>query len=120
MKNCSTRPPIIFMNDRVLLHYAVLNDSVGDSEGHSLMFVGRKEIGRVPCLAICQDKESPRVTLYYCDSDWRAIGIAGHDSVEAAKKRAERIYPGSSACWVEAHLGEDDVRRFLDEVWPGQ
>jgi hypothetical protein len=97
----------------------VLTDAVGFSVGHGLFFVGGKEIGPVPCLAICQDKESRQVTLYYCERDWSPIGIAGHESIEAARKRAERIYPGSSSCWVEAHFSEEDVNRYLDELLPG-
>ena len=92
------------VNDRVLVHYAVLNDSVGFSAGHGLMFVGDKEISKVPCLAICQDRDSPQFMLYYCDSDWSPIGIASYDSVDAAKRRAERIYPGSIGFWKEAHF----------------
>jgi hypothetical protein len=108
-------PPVICVNDRVLLHYAVLNDSVGFNSGHGLMFVGGKEIGRVPCLAICQDRDSPQFTLYFCDSDWNPIGIASYDTVAAAKQRAERIYPGSSAYWIEAQFTESDANRYLDE-----
>jgi len=103
------------VNDRVLLHYAVLSDSVGFNSGHQLMFVDGKEIGRVPCLAICQDKDSTQFMLYYCDSNWSPVGIASYDSVDAAKRRAERIYPGSTACWVEAQFTEADADRFLDE-----
>jgi hypothetical protein len=112
----STPPPIICVNDRILLHYAVLDDSVGFNSGHGLMFVGYKEIGKVPCLAISEDKDSPQFTLYYCDSDWSPIGIAGYDTVAAAKRRAERIYPGSSACWVEANFTEEEAIRHLNEI----
>jgi hypothetical protein len=35
----------------------------------------------------------------------------------AAKTRAEHIYPGSSAKWVEAHFTEEDVTRYIDEIW---
>jgi hypothetical protein len=108
-------PPIITVNDRVLLHYAVLDDSVGYNSGLGLQFVGEKEIGRVPRLAICQDKDSPAFMLYYCESDWSLIGIASYDTVAAAKRRAERIYPGSSACWVEAQFTEEDAERYLNE-----
>jgi hypothetical protein len=62
--------------------------------------------------------ESPEVTLYYCERDWTPIGIAGHASVEAAKRRAERIYPGSSTCWIEAHYTEDEAARYRDQIWP--
>lgn len=90
----SPPPPVIMVNDRVLLHYAILNDSVGFNSGHRLTFVDGKEIGRVPCLAICRDRNSPQFMLYYCDSNWGAIGLASYDSVDAAKRIAERMYPG--------------------------
>ncbi len=109
-----TPPPIICVNDRVLLHYAILNDTVGYNRGHGLMFVGDKEIGKVPCLAICQDKKSPQFTLYYCDSDWGYIGSGSYDTVPAAKRRAEIIYPGSSVCWIEAQFTEEDANRYLE------
>jgi hypothetical protein len=111
----STPPPIITVNDRVLLHYAILDDSVGYKSGHRSVFVDGQEIGRVPCLAICQDKDSPKIMLYYCESDWSLIGITSYDTVAAAKQGAERIYPRSSGCWVEAHFSEDDAKRYLEE-----
>jgi hypothetical protein len=79
------------------------------------MFRDGIEIGRVPCLAICQDKGSPQFMLYNCDSDWKALGVASYDSVEEAKQRAERIYPGSIACWTQAQFTEADAERFLEE-----
>ena len=103
------------VNDRLLLHYAILDESVGFNSGHRLMFRDRVEIGRVPCLAICQDKDSPQFMLYYCDSDWSPVGIASYDTVDAAKRRAERIYPGSASCWVEAQFTEEDANRYLNE-----
>jgi len=115
IEKSSTPPPIITVNDRVLLQYAILSGSVGFNAGHGLMFVGEKEIGKVPCLAICQDKHSQQIMLYYCGIDWSLIGIASYDSIAAAKKRAERIYPGSSDCWIEAKFTEEDANRYLDE-----
>jgi hypothetical protein len=109
----SPPPPIICVNDRILLEYAVLTDTVGFRAGHGLLFLGRKEIGPVPCLAISRDKESEKVTLYFCNRDWFPIGIAILGAVEDAKKKAERIYPGSSVCWVKAQFSEEDVNRYL-------
>src|ERR1700726_622487 len=107
-------PPPAICSERVL-HYAVLDESVGFNSGHRLMFIGGKEVGKVPCLAICEEKNS--IWMHYCDGDWGSIGVSGHDSVVAAKRRAELIYPGSSAKWVEAHFTEEDVTRYLDEIW---
>jgi hypothetical protein len=109
-KPSTNPPPAITCNDRVLLHYAVLDESVGYTAGHGLFFVDGKEIGRVPCLAICQDKDSENFTLYYCDADWSLLGVAAdYESVDAAKRRAERIYPGSLARWGEAHYPPEEV-----------
>lgn len=116
-KQTPTPPPIICTNDRVLLHYAVLHEAVGFREGHKLLFVDGREIGRVPYLAICQDKDSPNVILYFCDGDWKPLGIGAEGSIDNAKKKAERIYPGSSRCWVEAHFSEGDVAEYLDKAF---
>ena len=108
-------PPIIMADDGVLLQYAVLDDTVGFISDHGLMFVDGKQIGRVPCLAICRDRTSPRFTLYYCDLDWNPVGVASHSSVDDAKRSAERIYPGSARCWTEAQFSDVDVNRYLRE-----
>jgi hypothetical protein len=120
MEKSSTPPPIICINDRVLIQYAVLNDSVGFAPGHGLFFIDGKEIGWVPYLAICENKESQELALYFCGGDWSPVGIVPCDSIEAAKRKAECIYPGSSACWVEAHSSENDVKRFVGEAWETQ
>jgi hypothetical protein len=60
-------PRTITLNDAVLLCYAVLDERVGYTVGHGLFFVVGKEIGRVPRLAICKDRDSAFFTLYYCD-----------------------------------------------------
>lgn len=120
-KPSAAPPPVISSNDRVLLYYAVLDESVGYTAGHGLFFVDGKEIGRVPCLAICQDKTSPHFALYYCDSDWNLLGVApGYESAEAAKRRAERIYPRSSTRWVKTDFTEQDAVRYLNERWRGE
>ena len=111
----STPPPIICVNDRILLEYVILDESVGFKSGHGLMFVGDEEIGRVPCLAICRDKDSPQFFLYFCERDWSMVGMTSYDTVAAAKRRAEIIYPGSSKCWVESGFTEESRERFLEE-----
>ena len=79
-----------------------LTSSVGYTVGHGLFFVDGKEIGRVPRLAICKDRDSGFFTLYYCDEDRNLLGVAtNYQTVDAAKSRAERIYPGSSTRWVD-------------------
>ncbi len=94
-------PRRITLDDAALLCYAVLDERVGYTAGHGLFFVDGKEIGRVPRLAICKDKEG-LFTLYYCDETWNFLGVASnYQTIDAAKRRAERIYPGSSTRWID-------------------
>jgi hypothetical protein len=109
-------PPPVIASDR-LLHYAILDNSVGYTAGHGLLFVDGEEIGKVPCLAICQSRNKSEVVLYFCEKDWNSIAVSVHDSVANAKRRAERIYPRSSALWKEAHISEQEVARHLDNLY---
>ena len=111
----SAKPPPAIASERVL-HYAFLDDSVGFNAGHKLIFIDGKELGKVPRLAICQAKKSSEVSLFYCDDDWDFVGVSVHDSVAAAKNRAERLYPGSVK-WVEANFTQEEVGLYLDQVW---
>jgi len=90
-------PPADYLGGR-LLEYAVL-DKRASYSGHSHLFVGGKELGPVPRLALSQLPEG-EVLLAHCDDGWEVLGVAGYPSMGRAKRRAERIYPGVSACWV--------------------
>ncbi|HYK65680.1 MAG TPA: hypothetical protein VEY94_12095 [Patescibacteria group bacterium] len=109
-------PPPAIGSERIL-HYAVLDESVAFNTDHRLMFIDGKAIGKVPYLAICAEEKTSKFLIYYCDGDWGPIGVSAHDSVVAAKKRAELIYPGSSAKWIVANFTEEDVARYLDGIW---
>jgi hypothetical protein len=86
-KNPAGPPPVIG-SDRVL-HYAIGNDRVGYSPGHGLLSVNHKELGKVPCLAICRAPRSSAFLLYHCALDWSTLGVAPYDSVAAAKRRKD-------------------------------
>jgi hypothetical protein len=109
-------PPPAIGSDRVL-HYAILDKSIACKKGHGLLFVDGQEIGKVPGLAICRSRNSSDVVLYYCDSNWNSVAVSVHDSSANAKRRANIIYPGSAARWVEAHVSEEQVNRYLDELY---
>ena len=97
-----------------LLFYAVIDSSVQFS-GRTLLFVDGRELGRVPCLAICDGKRSSEVLLFHCDSGWTTLGCSAHQSVQDAKTRAERIYPGISTLWVNADVSEEAAEVYLNE-----
>jgi hypothetical protein len=115
----SSVPPPAIACERVL-HYAVLDSSVGFRSGHGLVSVGRQEVGRVACLAICTQKRSSKVLLQFCDGEWTPEAVGVKNSVEEAKRLAERIYPRSLPLWVEAHVTEEDADRYLDKMFEGQ
>jgi hypothetical protein len=106
-------PPPALGCDRVL-EYAVLDESLPFA-GHGLLFTDGMEIGRVPRLAISVGRATSTVHLLNCDEDWNALGISGHDSIEEAKRRAERFYPGVSARWIGRNVSEEAAERYLDE-----
>ena len=79
--------------------------------GRTLLFVNGRELGRVPCLAICQDKHTPEILLFHCAEDWNVLGCSAYLSVDAAKTRAEGIYQGVSRLWVDADISEQETER---------
>lgn len=115
MKQTVTPPPPVLNSARVLA-YAILDESVSYS-GHSSLFVDGKELGPVPCLAICQVRGEAEVLLFHCGGDWSVLGTSDYPSVADAKRRAERIYPGISTRWIEARVTEEEAARYLNESW---
>ena len=115
MPDPSVPPPTIHC-DRVIA-FAIVNKSVAYS-GHTSLFRNGKEVGRVPCLAICDDRKHADILLLHCDRDWTVLGCGGgYGSVAEAKENAERIYPGLSTHWVDAGYSEEDAERHLDEIF---
>jgi hypothetical protein len=116
-KRSLRKPPPVLDCARVL-YYALVDNSVGYA-GRTLLFVGTKELkelGPVPCLAICESRKIG-ILLFHCNRNWKVLGCSGADSVTAAKKKAEQIYPGLSKHWTAMHVTKKQARRFLDGLW---
>ncbi len=107
-------PPPPALDCARVIEYVVISESV-EFSGHTLLFVDSKEIGRVPCLAICEEAETLGFLLFHCDDEWIVLGCSSHDSIEEAKGRAEKIYPGLSACWVNPGVTREQAEKYLDE-----
>lgn len=96
-------------------HYAIRDRSMKYS-GHSSLYRDGKEVGPVPCLAICRGDED-EVLLFHCDRRWNVLGVAGgYANITAAKRRAEEIYPGISAAWVKTGFSRRQVKQYLDRI----
>ena len=108
-----TPPSTPVINCSRLLCYAIVDHTVQFS-GRTLLFVDGKELGQVPCLAICENKKLSDVLLFHCDSKWNTLGCSGHQSVAEAKAKAERIYAGISALWVDAGISKQTAEAYLN------
>jgi hypothetical protein len=119
VRSPNTPPPVI-LNGHVL-EYAVLPASIRYS-GAGLHFVGRKqlkELGRVPCLAIERELRTGAITLLYCRRDWSLVATHEADAIPEAKRRAERMYPGSSRYWKSSGVTEAQAADYLAHRWDG-
>jgi hypothetical protein len=93
-------PPPVLAGTYVV-SYAHADSSVTFVQQNTLAVDG-EWLGRVPCLAICQDFESSEYLVQHCDADWQPFGIvAGYKTAEAAKQRLERSYVGITSKWIE-------------------
>jgi ClpX C4-type zinc finger len=122
MKSSIGEPPPVITNRARVVIYAVLGKSIKYS-GRKLIFVGGKELKKVPCVAIGLDgstKGKEAFWLSYCDKDWNSIASFPYESAEIAMKRAERMYPGISDLWqtpkISKRKAENYIKKMNDEL----
>jgi len=114
-ENRASSPPPVLDCARVL-HYVIIDKSI-EVSGRSLLFVDGKELGEVPCLAICEGKKTGGVLLFHCTRDWTVLGCSAHKSVTDAQVHAEGIYKGTSSRWVDAKVSREAAEAYLDEMF---
>jgi hypothetical protein len=112
-------PPLI--DSAKLLAFAYNDEEVEFTDKIDL-FVGEienlKRIGEMPCLAICSNYLAPNdILLFFCNAKWESQGVIEFKSIEEAKSKAERGYPGISKKWEESPYTIDDVNKFLRDVY---
>jgi hypothetical protein len=112
----SPSPPS-FLNGAFVVAYARIDESVRFVQRHTLSVDGQW-LGRVPCLAICEDFESTEILVQYCDESWEPLGVsAGYKSVDEAQKRTELSYSGVSSKWVPASTSKEAAHaHYLAEL----
>jgi len=114
-ENRDASPPPVLDCARVL-RYAIIDSSI-EFAGRSLLFVGGKELGKVPCLAICEEKKTGGVLLFHCAEDWAVLGCSAHKTMTDAQVRAEAMYKGVSSQWVDAKVSPETAEVYLDEMF---
>jgi hypothetical protein len=73
-------PPPVLCFARVLA-YAIVDESVVFT-GKQQVYVDGKLLGRVPCLALCQNvaPDEDEIMLFHCDEQWNAVGVSGGET----------------------------------------
>jgi hypothetical protein len=106
-------PPPAIESARVLA-YAIVDDSVRWNRRKKLIHDG-KEVGPVPCLALCQNAwgDWQSIHVFHCNSDWEVLGAGGAATLEEAKASAERSYPGVGAKWVFLNTTREAAREWI-------
>src|SRR6266404_6227603 len=114
----SAPPPVLCFAR--LLAYAIVDESVVFT-GKRQVYVEGKPLGRVPCLALCQDvaPDEDEIMLFHCDEQWNVLGVSGGETdLEAAKADAEVAYRGIAAKWIDTSISSEEARRWLEQQYP--
>jgi hypothetical protein len=107
----NAKPPVVVGGCRV--EQFAMRDRSLKFTGHGLLFSDSKEVGPVPRLALGRDRDGA-VLLLHCDARWNVLGLAAYRNLLAAKKRAERFYPGISKSWLRTGYTKAQARRHLE------
>ena len=110
-------PPPVLCSARVI-EYAILDDTVTYT-GRRTLYVGGKELGPVPCLAILENLEGGHIYIAHCDESWSVLGASGIDAnvetIESLKNEAEVSHRGVTPKWQSLGVSKEDAVRF-DEL----
>ena len=119
MRKAPGPPPGVINGFRVL-YYAHIRPPITYS-GHTYIYIGGREVGRVPRAAITEGLRGEGFGLMLCDRYWHAVtNGGGYKSVSEAKQRAERMYPGINRAWVKLSVSKREAKRIEREHWRGQ
>ena len=111
----STPPPILSMNDRFVVLYANLDQSIPRREATAQLNVDGKVLGWMPHVAIAEDAATGTFSFYVCGENWRPVGVGGgYATLAGAAARVEKLYPGVGTLWFEASFTDEDAARFRE------
>jgi ClpX C4-type zinc finger len=100
-----------------VLAYAHVDRSITFIQRRTLNVNG-KWLGRVPCLAICQEFGGGEYLVQHCSQSWNTRGVAaGYLSAAEAKASVERSYPGLSNYWHKQETSRRSAKRhYMDQL----
>jgi hypothetical protein len=112
----SLPPPILSVNDRFVVLYANLEQSIPHREATAQLNVDGKVLGWMPHVAIAEDAATGTFSFYVCGETWRPAGVSGgYATLAEAAARVEKLYPGVGTLWIEASFTDEHPARFREE-----
>jgi hypothetical protein len=108
-----TPPPPVIASTRILEIAAIDHDVI--LTGRSVRFMGGREPGTAPLLAIGADLSTGGIRLLHCDEEWNRLGVSEHGTSDDAKRAAEEVYAGVTAKWRAVTYSDEEVAAFLAE-----
>jgi hypothetical protein len=109
-----TPPPPVRASARVVA-YAYVDDVPYKKWGS--LYAGDTLVEAVPHLAIALNLgKDVDALLFHCDSEWEVLGTSGGPTIDEAKLRAERNYPGVAKRWIDLNTTIDEALRYYDET----
>ena len=70
-------------------------------------------------MAVVDDLRDGTIMLLYCDRVWDVRAFSVHDTVMKAKRRAERVYPGSRSHWKPRKVSLANAKSYITASWKG-
>jgi hypothetical protein len=110
------QPPPALSQARVLRYAALPRSTPFVDDSSVLVGSPLQPLGRVPRVAICEDADG-EILLLFCDAAWGSLACVTQKSVQHAKARVERMYPGSSKHWRNARVTKARAAQYLQRVW---
>ena len=113
-------PPVI-LDSAVVLAYAVHGDRVRytgrEATYHNGLLVGPD----VKRSAICRNLAQPHDYLFfYCSENWSVQAAVGHDTLDAARAYASRMYSGIEHALVETAHSAAAIETAVEAYWEGR
>jgi hypothetical protein len=95
--------------------YAHVDDSVQFEQRRTLNVDGQW-LGRVPCLAICEELSTGEFIVQYCTEAWEPLGVAaGYKSAVEAMDSVAHSYHGIESKWITNHINRSEGLAIYEE-----
>jgi hypothetical protein len=115
-----SHPPVI-LDSAVVLAYAVHGEHVRYTGREATYHDGQLVGPHIKRSAICRNLAEPHDFLFfYCAEDWSVRAAVGHDTFEAARAYASRMYAGIEQVLIETLHSSAAIELAVEAYWEGR